>query len=144
MGPYALKRFQMWFFCNQRGSLSCLPNTALFLHARFRALIHTSPLFFFFKCLFILERASVSQGGAEREGDRGSEAGSALTAVSLLWGSISGTVRPWPELKLDTQQTEPPNVPRVIYLNITCRAVTSEGYCCLGPSYIICKIKTKP
>ena len=33
-------------------------------------------------------------GGAEREGDRGSEAGSVLTAESqLMWGSNSGTVR---------------------------------------------------
>ena len=36
-------------------------------------------------------RESASGGGTEREGDRGSEAGSALTAASPMWGSNSGT-----------------------------------------------------
>ena len=31
--------------------------------------------------------------GAEREGDRGSEAGTVLTATSPMWGSNSRTVR---------------------------------------------------
>ena len=35
-----------------------------------------------FECLFVLERQSMSKGGAEREGDTASEAGSRLRAVS--------------------------------------------------------------
>ena len=35
-----------------------------------------------FECLFVLERQSMSGGGAEREGDTESEAGSKLRAVS--------------------------------------------------------------
>ena len=37
-------------------------------------------LIIFLKCFFIFERESASWGGAEGEGDRGSEANSALTA----------------------------------------------------------------
>ena len=37
--------------------------------------------------MFIFEREKKSRGGAEREGDRGSEAGSALTTQSPTWGS---------------------------------------------------------
>ena len=42
----------------------------------------------FFKCLFIFERErqSMSRGGAEREGDTKSEAGSKLSAQSPAWG----------------------------------------------------------
>ena len=40
----------------------------------------------FFLSLFILRERN-SGGGAEREGDRESEAGSTLTAESLMWGS---------------------------------------------------------
>ena len=36
----------------------------------------------FFKRLFVLERQSLSEGGAEREGDTESEAGPRLQAVS--------------------------------------------------------------
>ena len=39
------------------------------------------------------ERTHTSGRGAEREGDRGSKAGSALTAVSLMQGSNSRTMR---------------------------------------------------
>ena len=39
------------------------------------------------------ETESVSRGGAESEGDRGSEAGSVLTAESPTWDSGSQTVR---------------------------------------------------
>ena len=41
------------------------------------------------------ERENVcnSRGGTEREGDRGSEDGFALTALSSMWGLNSGTVR---------------------------------------------------
>ena len=35
-----------------------------------------------FVCLFVLERQSMSKGGAEREGDTASEAGSRFRAVS--------------------------------------------------------------
>ena len=38
----------------------------------------------YFKCLFIFERERESRGGAEREGDGGSEAGSVLTAQSPM------------------------------------------------------------
>ena len=49
-------------------------------------------LFFnFFKCLFL--RESMNRGGAEREGDRGSQAGSTLTAESLMQGSNALIVR---------------------------------------------------
>ena len=34
------------------------------------------------------------RGGAEKEGDRGSKAGFALIAVSPMWDSNTGTVRP--------------------------------------------------
>ena len=53
---------------------------------------------------------------AEREEDRGSEAGSAWTAVSLMWGSNSWTMRSWSELKSDAQLTEPPRRPSQISL----------------------------
>ena len=42
---------------------------------------------------FLFERESASRGGASREGDRGSKAGSALIAASPLWGLKSQTVR---------------------------------------------------
>ena len=47
------------------------------------------------KCLFIFERerGSVNGGRAEREGNRGPEAGSVLTAVSSTQGSNSRAVR---------------------------------------------------
>ena len=44
----------------------------------------------------------MSREGAERESARRSEAGSALTAQSLMWGSSSQTVRSRPEPKSDT------------------------------------------
>ena len=51
-----------------------------------------------FKCLFLREREG--GGGAEREGDRGSEAGSVLTGQSPMRVSNSRTMRSWPEPKL--------------------------------------------
>ena len=43
--------------------------------------------------MYIFERESmhmrVSRGGAEREGDRGSKAGSVLIVEGLMWGSKS-------------------------------------------------------
>ena len=60
-------------------------------------------IFFFSICLFLRERQSVSKGGAEREGDTESKAGSRLWAAaqSLMWGSNSQTMRSWPEPKSD-------------------------------------------
>ena len=51
--------------------------------------------YLFFKHVYLLltEKESASRGGAERKGDRGSEAGSVLTADSLMWGSNSPTER---------------------------------------------------
>ena len=49
--------------------------------------------FFFNVYFFIFEGESMSRGGAEREGDRGSEADSVLTAESPMWGSNSQTMR---------------------------------------------------
>ena len=45
--------------------------------------------------------AWVGEGKREREGDRGSEVDSALTADSPMWGLNSQTMRSWPELKSD-------------------------------------------
>ena len=52
-------------------------------------------LLFFFKFiyLFLRERQSRSRGGAERGGDRESQAGSARSAQSPLWGSNLQTMR---------------------------------------------------
>ena len=72
-----------------------------------------SSLLFLNKCLFISERAWVGEG--KRERDRGSEVSSALTAVSLMQSLNSWNVRLWPELKLDTQLTEPPRHPLPIF-----------------------------
>ena len=54
-------------------------------------------------------------GDGQREGNRRAEVGFALTgltAASPVWGSNSQTTRLWPQLKLDTQQTEPPRCPK--------------------------------
>ena len=47
-------------------------------------------MFLFFEREKEIERGRerTSGGGAKREGDRGSEASSVLTAKSLMWGSI--------------------------------------------------------
>ena len=47
-------------------------------------------LFFFFLMFYLF----LSWGGADREGDRGSKAGSGLTAVSWIQGLNSQTMRP--------------------------------------------------
>ena len=51
--------------------------------------------------LFIFERECVSREGAERERERESEAGSVLSAQSLIWGWNSQTVEimTWDEIK---------------------------------------------
>ena len=43
--------------------------------------------------LFLREGKRMSGGGAETEGDRGSEADSALSAQSLMWDWNSPTVK---------------------------------------------------
>ena len=48
---------------------------------------------YLYKVFFIFESESVSGGGTGREGDRRSELGSALTAIGLMWGLNSQTVR---------------------------------------------------
>ena len=67
-------------------------------------------IFIYLKCLFLRERErereNVSRKGAEREGDRGFEVGSALTAESPMRGSNLQTMRSRPEPKSDTQPTE--------------------------------------
>ena len=73
---------------------------------------------FFLMFIYIWERESTlrstSRGGAERERWRQNMkqvSGSELSAQSPMWGSNSWAVRSWPELKLDTQLTEPPRHP---------------------------------
>ena len=62
--------------------------------------------------MFILlrerKREREHEQGRGRERDKGSEAGSVLTAVSPVWGSSSPTMRSWPEPKSDAQLIEPP------------------------------------
>ena len=60
----------------------------------------------FFLNVYSWERAR--REGQREKGDRGSEAGSALTAQSLTRGSNSQTVRSWPKPKSDAWPTEPP------------------------------------
>ena len=62
--------------------------------------------------LFIFEGERESGRGAKREGDRGSEAGSELIAVTPMLGSNSGTVRSSPEPNSATQPTEQPRCPQ--------------------------------
>ena len=53
-----------------------------------------------------------TEEGAEREGNRGSEVGSELTAENLMQGSNSRTImRSWPEPKWDAQLIELPRQP---------------------------------
>ena len=65
-----------------------------------------------FSCLFLREekregeKAWAGEGQREREGDRGSEAGSVLSPESPTQGSKSQTVRSWSEPKSDAQPTE--------------------------------------
>ena len=75
----------------------------------------------FKQCLFIFERererdkVRTSQGGAERGGDRESEAGAALTAQIPMWGSHSRTTRSRPALKSDAYLAEPPRCPFLFF-----------------------------
>ena len=57
-------------------------------------------VYLFIISLFILrETERVSRGGAEREGERQSQAGFTLSAWRPMWGSNSQNMRSWPELK---------------------------------------------
>ena len=59
-------------------------------------LLFPDKIYFFNVDLFCereAERASMSGGGAEDEGERESQAGASLSAQSRTWGSISGCVR---------------------------------------------------
>ena len=55
------------------------------------ALAQAALIFFYFLSLFIFERESMTREG-QREGDRRSEAGSKLTAMSPMQGSNSQTM----------------------------------------------------
>ena len=58
------------------------------------------------------ERAWVEEGQRDRERQNLRQApGFELLAQSLTWCSNSQTLKSWPELKLDTQLTEPPRCP---------------------------------
>ena len=62
---------------------------------------HTKKIFFL-SLFFYFERERErehKQGGAEREGEREYQVGSALSAQSLMGGSSPQTVRSLPELK---------------------------------------------
>ena len=65
---------------------------------------HITSQFSLIILMFIFERERASGGGVQRGGDRGSEAGSVLTAESLIWvwGLNSRTARSGPEPKSDT------------------------------------------
>ena len=64
---------------------------------------------FFLKFINFWERES--GGGAEQAEDGGSEAGSALTAESLMWGWNSRTMRSWPEPKSELNRLSHPGAP---------------------------------
>ena len=66
-----------------------------------------------FILLFERQRQSTSRGGAERQGDTESEAGSSseLLVQSPVQGLNAWTLRSWPEPNSDTQPTEPPRLP---------------------------------
>ena len=49
--------------------------------------------FFFFNVSLLLRESKHKPGGAEKEGDRESQAGSSLSEQSLIQGSNSGTMR---------------------------------------------------
>ena len=62
----------------------------------------------------------MSRGGAEREGDTESEAGSRLRAVGTEpdAGLELTNVRSRPELKSDAQPTEPPRRPNPLFFKL--------------------------
>ena len=58
-------------------------------------------------------------GGAEREGDRESQTGSALSAQTPKWGSNSPTVRSCPELKPRVGRDRATQAPLAHFINIS-------------------------
>ena len=69
---------------------------------------YTSFFFFFLINVHSFWRERASGGRAEKEGDRGSKAGSALTAANPMLGLNSRTVRSSPDPKPEAQPTKPP------------------------------------
>ena len=71
----------------------------------------------YFLIIFIFEGDSVSGGGAEREGDRGSKLGSALTANSPMWGLSLQMARSCPGRKLDPSRLNHPGASEMYLFN---------------------------
>ena len=74
-----------------------------------------SPVIFLNVFIYFWERERQHEWG-ERQRERDTQnpkqaPGSELSAQSLMWASNSQTMRSWPELKSDTQPTEPPRCP---------------------------------
>ena len=69
---------------------------------------------FFKKNIYFWERKHEWRRSGLVAGDRGSEAGSEMTAASPVQGLNPWTMRSWPELKSDTELTEPPSHPRPV------------------------------
>ena len=81
-------------------------------------------LIFFNVCLFLRETYGLwaGEGHRERETQNPKQApGSELSTQSPTWDSNSGTMRSWPELKSDTQPTEPPRG----FNNLICISISS-------------------
>ena len=73
------------------------------------SLVYISDVILFFNVnLFLRERERKQAGEGQRGGNKGSEAGSELTAASPMGGSNSQTMRSRPESKSDTKLTVPP------------------------------------
>ena len=100
-----------WPLSNSNSLISLVKRESMLLSLRITSSLMPCPLckwVFFFNGYLFGERETRSRGGAEREGSRASEAGTVLIADSPMWGLNSRTARSWPELKSDTQSTEPP------------------------------------
>ena len=61
-------------------------------HAEFYLFIYLLTYLFIFKFIYF-ERERMTRGGAEREGERESQAGSAPSVQSPMWGSNPRTVK---------------------------------------------------
>ena len=85
----ALSSENMWFI------RSCCTHCKIIAGSYFENLWSALKSFFFFKFIILREneRVSMSRGGAEREGERESQAGPALSVQSPTWGLNSGAVR---------------------------------------------------
>ena len=84
---------------------------------RFTELWGAEILFFFLISIYLfILRESVSSRGPDREGERESQGGSTLSVQSLMWGSISQTMRSWPrspwsQAKIKFNQLSHPSSP---------------------------------